>query len=195
MSFSEFHNCTFTFNTGLNPSMSCQENITPQLFGISVDAALATLESTLGMIAPATASGVDDHVLAYVRALRKSPELVGLLEKDFGNVAPASTPAAQAVSISTIMAIISLVRAIQATGLTGDIFQRIKDLIAKFGSPGAQVQAASFDPQALDFATIMQLIALVKQFLELIGKLKGSVPGLPSGPQSSYAPNDVARCP
>lgn len=50
-------------------------------------------------------------------------------------------------------------------------------------------------PQAIDFATILKIIAAIKTIIDLIGQLKGAggLPGIPGLPQS-YAPNQANRC-
>lgn len=189
-------------NTGMASATQTLENLaaaqsSAQLLGnVTVEQALQTIESVLGIIAAATPTGIDNHVLAYVKALRKSPELVALLSADLDQPQP------QALSLSVIMAIVSLVRMIQKGGGIGEIFQAIKDLLAKFGG-GAGPQAATdaFDPQGLDFATIMAIIAAIQNLLALIGRLKGGggLPGLPSvpsvpTPHSEYAPATENRC-
>jgi hypothetical protein len=96
--------------------------------GVTVEAALATVEQVLGIVAGLTPTGIDNHVLEYVRALRKSPELVGLLERDIGGTQ------AQALNFSTIMLILQLVNMIRNGGDLASIIKAVMDLIGKVGA-------------------------------------------------------------
>lgn len=95
--------------------------------GVSVEDALATLDQVLGFIAGATPTRVDDHIREYVQALRKSPELVELLERDLGREAKP-----QALNFSTIMAILEIIRLIRGGGDFAGIVKLIVDLLNRF---------------------------------------------------------------
>jgi hypothetical protein len=53
----------------------------------------------------------------------------------------------------------------------------------------------SSEPQAIDLATILKIIAAIKTIIDLIGQLKGGGGGLPSLPGlPGFNPNQANRC-
>lgn len=55
---------------------------------------------------------------------------------------------------------------------------------------GAKIHS---EPQAIDLNAILQIIAAIKQIIDLFSKLRGGLPQLPGVP-GGYRPNEAVRC-
>lgn len=152
---------------------------TPQLIGnLTTDEAIAALEQTLSVVSKLTPFGVDDRIYQYVAALRKSPELMRLLEEDFDR------PGAQAANLGLVFAILEIVRLFRAGDIQGAL-NKIRELIST-----AMPQIA--EAQALDWNMLVPLILELIRFI--LSRRGDNVPKLPTGPQG-YNPNLAGRCP